>query len=325
MLEFRDLTHCRTALNQAEKEEFIAPDREYFDIVLVRGKTYKNITVVVCNTMDEPICILTLGNIIDKTTECYPFNMKLERILKAEGINIQTLEDSDSDRQIGHLDEFVLNEKFTIWNDSESYHLRNFDIKLSTELVAKLTKFGVKIMGQIKGLRLKRARWMPRRKVLRENAGHKRDFIMKLNLSNINIQINAESRDYFVIKLASCYKKTVDVIEPTVTLAELSNFEIQFSSAKWNLGDENLVTLLSLPKVFVKKNFTLKDSPLYHGYYYRFKTEEMTNEGEMKACCQVQGYKLQDIELQRFIKNFYLLIVVQNLKIVVPNSIQAVT
>lgn len=40
---------------------------------------------------------------------------------------------------------------------------------------------------------------------------------------------------------------------------------------------------------------------------------------------QVQGYKLQDIELQRFIKNFYLLVILQNLKIQVPNSIQAVT
>jgi hypothetical protein len=264
VLEYRDLVHCRTTLTKADKEKFICADREYFDINLVRSKTYKNIMVVVCNTLDEPICIVTINNILDKTTECYPFNMKLERILKAEGIQIQNLEDSNTDRQIGHLDEFVLEEKFTVWNDSESYHLRNFEIKLSTELVAKLTRFGLKINEQIKGLNLKRARWMPRRKVLRENAGFKRDFILKLNLSNINIQINAESKDYFIVKLASCYKKPMDTIEPTMTFAELSGFEVQFSSAKWNLGDheQNLITLLSLPKTFIKKNFTLKDSPM---------------------------------------------------------------
>lgn len=264
MLEYRDLVHCRTTLSPQEKERFICADRDYFDIVLVRSKTYKNIMVVVCNTLDEPICIVTVGNVLDKTTECYPFSMNLERILKVEGVNIQNLEDSNTDKIIGHLDEFVLKEKFTIWNDSESYHLRNFDIKLTTELVAKLARFGVKINEQIKGLNLKRARWMPRRKVLRENAGHKRDFIMQLNLSNINIQVHAESKDFFVVKLASCYKKPMETIESTITLAELSGFEVLFSSAKWNLGDvdQNLITLLSLPKVFVKKNFTLKDSPM---------------------------------------------------------------
>lgn len=249
-------------LPESEKREFINSDRDYFDINLIRGKTYKNIMIVVCNTMDEPLCIVTAANIIDKTTECYPFTMKLERILKAENIHIQNLEDSSTDKEIGHLDEFVLKEKFTIWNDAESYHLRNFEAKLSTELLSKLGRFGVKINEQIKGLNLKRARWMPRRKILRENAAHKRDFIMKLNLSNINIQIFAESKDYFVIKLASCYKKYQEMIEPSVTLAELSGLEVQFSSAKWNLGDQNITTLLSLPKILVKKNFVLKDSPM---------------------------------------------------------------
>ena len=262
VLEYKDLVHSRLNFSQEEKNRFIKPDREYFDITLIRMKTYKNIMVVVCNTLSEPLCIVNITNIIDKTTECYPFQMNLERIVKAEGIQIQSIDDVNNYKEIGHLDEFVLKEKFTIWNDSESYHLRNFEAKLSTELLGKLGRFGVKINEQIKGLNLKRARWMPRRKVLRENAAHKRDFILKMNLSNINIQINAESGDYFVVKLASCYKKAQQIIEPTVNLAELSGFEVQFSSAKWNLGEENLVTLLSLPKAFVKKNFTLKDSPL---------------------------------------------------------------
>lgn len=115
--------------------------------------------IVVCNTNEEPICIVRIGNFYKKAVETHPFNMKFEQITKVENVVIQELDStSENDKVIGKLDEFSSHESFTVWNDFDNYHLRNLQIELSTQLLSKLIKMGMKIGEQMSGLGIKNSK-----------------------------------------------------------------------------------------------------------------------------------------------------------------------
>ena len=88
-------------------------------MTIVRSKTVKKCVAVLCDTADEPMCIIRLDNILDKTTETYPFNMVIDHTVKAEKLVFQDIDSqSESDKVIGRIDEVVMSEFFNVWNDA---------------------------------------------------------------------------------------------------------------------------------------------------------------------------------------------------------------
>lgn len=263
VIEYKDLINCKSTFSLKDKETYHNADRDYFDVVMTRVKQLRNLMVVVCNIHEEPLCIVRISNVFNKVIETFPFSMKFQQELKVENILLQQLNcQTEKDLVIGHIDEFSTNESYNVWNDFQNYHLRNLDLQLSTELFSKLIKFAMKFKEQLDGLRIRNSKWIPRRKILRENASYKKDFLLKVNVSSIQVQIQSESGDQCIISLASCNKDPLDNIKSVVDMLEVSNIKIQFRSAKCNFDQDQLVTLLSLPKVVIKKNFTLKNSPV---------------------------------------------------------------
>lgn len=263
MIEYKDLVNCKTTLSLADKKTYHNADRDYFDVVMTRIKNIKNLMVVICNTNGEPVCIARIDNVLHKVIETFPFSVKFEQLIKVENIVLQQLNcQTDKDQVIGRLDEFSSHESHNIWNDFHNYHLRNLELQLGTELFSKLAKAVIKLKEQLDGLRIRNSKWIPRRRLLKENSSYKKDFLMKVNVSNIRVQIQSESGDQCIIYLASCNKEPLDTIKSVVQMLEISGLTVQFKSAKVSSGQEQVITLLSLPKLILKKNFTLKNSPM---------------------------------------------------------------
>lgn len=261
MTEYKDLTNCKSNFSAKEKEIYHNADRDFFDVFMVRNKTFKNIMVVICNTNEEPICIARIGNVFKKAIETHPFSMRFEQITKVENVVLQELDcQTDSDKIIGKLDEFSSHECFTIWNDFDNYHLRNLELKLSTEMLSKLVKMGLKLKEQMDGLNIKNSKWIPRRKILKENAAFKRDFIMKVDVNNIEVDIYSESGVNLSLSLGSITKEPLVIIKPVVNILEVSNLTVKFSSPQWNIEQDKPLTLFSVPKIILKKSYILKHS-----------------------------------------------------------------
>ena len=139
-MEFKDLIHMRSNFTQAQKDKYFVPDRDLYDATLVRSKQVKQLVVVLCNTADEPLCIVRASNISDTTTETYPYRMSLDRKIKVENVILENASLA-SQSLIGRLEEVVIDEVFTVHQDVESYHLRNFDANFDSASLSKLVVF----------------------------------------------------------------------------------------------------------------------------------------------------------------------------------------
>lgn len=261
--EYKDLVNCRSNLSIADKKAFHNADRDFFDVDMTRTKTFKNMMVVVCNTNEEPICIVRIGNFYKKAVETHPFSMKFEQITKIENVTLQELDcQTDQDHIIGKMDEYSSHEHFTVWNDFENHHLRNLELKLSNQMLSKMVKMALKLKEQMDGLRIRNSKWIPRRKILKENAALKRDSILKVDVSNIQVNIFSESGVRFSITIGNINKEPQTVFKPVVNMLEVSNLTVNFSSPQWNIEQERELTLVSLPKVILKKSYCIKNSPV---------------------------------------------------------------
>jgi hypothetical protein len=314
--ELKDMEHLRSTLSKEEKELFFVADRGIFDVNIIRSKSVKSLILVICDTLDAPLCILRAKNILQRTTECYPYEMKFENIVKAENLILQDIDcTSENDKIIGRIDEVVTTNCYTVWNDLDSYLLRNFEASLSSELLARLYLFGIKAKEQFGGLKIKSSRWVPRRKMLKDNAALKQDFILKLNVSNINLKINLEGDKYFMLNIASIQKEREEFIEPVISMLTLSNLEIGFSAPKWIESAGQPSNLITIPKIILKKNFSLNKDDICKG-------AKGTDPKLQKRL--VSGFMLHDNVFQQFVKNYYLLAIVQNPNLTLPYQIQPV-
>ena len=132
-------------LTDEERIKYYKPDRDLYDVLVTRIKGIKKLAAVICNTQDEPLCLVQASNILDKTIEAFPYNMLFEHVVKAENIVIQDTDISpEKDSVIGKLDEVVMNEHYDVWADLESYHLRNLYMDIPCQLLAKFAAFGEK-------------------------------------------------------------------------------------------------------------------------------------------------------------------------------------
>jgi hypothetical protein len=277
---------------------------------------------VLCDTADEPMCIIRLDNILDKTTETYPFNMVIDHTVKAEKLVFQDIDSqSESDKVIGRIDEVVMSEFFNVWNDAESYHLRNFEADCSSHLLSKLLVYGAHagkmfaVSPAHQGLRLKRSRWTPRRKVLRENAGLKRDYILKANLNNIRLRVTTETGDRFELNVGSLVKDPLDLVDPVVNLVTASNLELLFNTPKNTEDPDRFVPLVLVPKVVLKKNFSMNQASL----------SPRPGEEPCLTSQPVNGFRLMHQEFQDFIHNYYFLLTVSGLAVHLPYVVQPIT
>ena len=136
------MQHARSDFSQEKKEKFFTPDRGLFDVKITRSKAIKKLVAVLCDTTEEPMCIVRLSNLLDRTVETYPYNMVIDHTVKAEKIVFHDVDSQkENEKIIGKLDEAVMTEYFNVWNDDESYHLRNFEADFSSGLLLKLVMY----------------------------------------------------------------------------------------------------------------------------------------------------------------------------------------
>ena len=309
------MEHLRSSFTDTEKEKFFTPDRGLFDVTIIRSKVINNLVVVICDTQDEPVCILRAKNIVNKTTEAYPYRMLFENIVKVEKLVLQDIDSiGESDNVIGRVDEITANSTYTVWADQDTYNVRNVEANLSSEQLAKLYLFGIKAAEQFGGLRIKSSRWVPRRKMLKDNASIKQDFIMKINVSNIHVKIYLETNRYFSLNIGSITREPVEIINPILTMLIVNNIELGFVAPEWAETTGHTSQLLSIPNITLKKTFSINNDSIFL----------KTVDGLISSPQPVQGFKLQDSEYQKFILNFYLLGVVQSPTVTIPYSIQPV-
>lgn len=150
--------------------------------------------------------------------------------------------------------------------------------------------------------------------MLKENAVLKQDFILKVTASNINIKIGIDDNEYFLIKLGSAMKDVKETIENIIPWLLLTNLEILYSTQKSLTNPEKEEPLLTIPKIVVKKNFTMSQS--------RLLVRPTSPEEAKNFPFSVKGFRLQDREFQELVINFYLLVSVYNLNVKLPFSIQ---
>ena len=130
----------KSNMSAQDKDKSFSPDRGLYDVKMVRKKFVKQLVVFLCNTADEPLCLVKTQNLLDITTETYPYTMLFERIIKTENLTLENVT-LEQNQPIGKLDEIVLHEHFNIENDSESYHLRNFEANFDSSVLSKLIVF----------------------------------------------------------------------------------------------------------------------------------------------------------------------------------------
>lgn len=83
---------------------------------------------------------------------------------------------------------------------------------MSSELALRFIKYMTEFGKQFSGLRMNRSKWVPRRKLIRENYMVKRDFLAVLNASNIKIRLVLDTGRIIQINLASVIKERADKI-----------------------------------------------------------------------------------------------------------------
>src|SRR3990167_2226559 len=330
-------------MSLADKIKYFNPEQGFYDVTLIREKSFSNIVIVICNTNDEPLCIVRAVNISDKITESYPFNMLYERVFRLDGIQVQDINSmGEKDRILGSLDEVVMHEVYNSQNDLESYNLRNLDLAIPIELAGKLAVFGMNTKEQFGGLRMKQARWIPRRKMLRDNGALKQDFVLKINVSNVKLVINLNSDEFVMLKLGSAIKENYDEVEELVTQLELSNLELQYFTPKWEKEMKDIEPLLVIPKITLKKGFWL--SRAKNASDASAAQNASSNKAKMGADridgafgqqqklkrgpntpSSHKGFRLLDARFHEFVSNFYQLIHVESPNLTVPYELQYLT
>ena len=164
----------------------------------------------------------------------------------------------------------------------------------------------------------------------------KRDFILKLNLSNINFKVHRRSTgDFFLIKIGSLVKEAKDYVEPVVNMLSLNSLEMFFSSNPLNDARKEY-KLLSIPLIEVKKRYdpneilsevatkarnNLGDSKVSHS------GSKLDNAIDPKDLLRrkVSGFKLQDRLFYELVYNFSLLIKVKDMSLSLPYEIEIIT
>lgn len=99
---------------------------------------------------------------------------------------------------------------------TENFNLQSLDIEVSSELALRFIKYMTEFGSQFSGLRMNRTKWVPRRKLIRENYMLKRDFLAVLNASNIRIRLVLDTGRIIQINLASVIKEREDKIVQVV-------------------------------------------------------------------------------------------------------------
>ena len=129
----------------------------------------------------------------------------------------------------------------------------------------------------------------------------KRDFLLKINVSNILLRIITENQDSFILKIGSVFKDPVDVVETVSNLITVKDFDLSFVSVNQLFENETEMKLVGLPRITVKKNYSMN---------------------KKTACVNTDsnGFKLQHKEYQEFINNYYLLVSLEGLTIQLPYS-----
>lgn len=343
MREFKDLEHIRSELSLADKIRYFNPEQGFYDVTLVREKSFSNIVIVICNTSDEPLCIFRAANVNDKITESYPFKMLYERVFRLDGIQIQDINSmGDKDQVLGTLDEIVMHEVYDAQNDLESYNLRNLDVALPIELAGKLAMFAMNAKEQFGGLRLKQARWIPRRKMLRDNGSLKQDFVLKINVSNVKLVINLTPEDFVMLKIGSAIKENYDEVEELVTQLEVSNLEVNYFTPKWEKEAKDIDPILIIPKITLKKGFWLSRaknssetktsvdnkaprSRLGSGKIEGLQGQPQKSKRGAHTPASHKGFRLLDAGFHEFVSNFYQLIQIESPAITIPFELQHIT
>jgi len=151
--------------------------------------------------------------------------------------------------------------------------------------------------------------------VLRENAGFKRDFILKVNLNSISLRVTTETGDRFSLNVGSVVKDPVDLLDSVVNMVTVSNLELLFNSPKNSEDPDKLVPLLRIPKVVLKKNFSMNQAAL----------NPKAGEGGSLTGQPVNGFRLMHQEFQDFINNHYFLLAISGLAVHLPYVVQPIT
>lgn len=83
---------------------------------------------------------------------------------------------------------------------------------------------------------------------------------MKVDVNNIQVNIFSDSGVRFSLNLGAITKEPHTYFKSVVNMLEVSNLSVKFCSPQWNIDQDKELTLFSLPKVILKKNFTLKSN-----------------------------------------------------------------
>ena len=115
--------------------------------------------------------------------------------------------------------------------------------------------------------------------------------------------------------LAPHLDRPLDLVDPVVNLVTASNLELLFNTPKNTEDPDRFVPLVLVPKVVLKKNFSMNQASL----------NPRPGEEPCLTSQPVNGFRLMHQEFQDFIHNYYFLLTVSGLAVHLPYVVQPIT
>ena len=164
----------------------------------------------------------------------------------------------------------------------------------------------------------------------------KRDFILKMMLSNINLKVQRKSGDYFHIKIGSLVKEPQICIEAINTMLNINNLEVNFCKID---GEDGFIeeSLIKLPSIQIIKRYDPNDiikTPLpksmnlSESFVNMFtnpsRKQQQAGQNSKISQRSVAGFKIQDESFYDLVYNFCLVIKIQDIQLTLPFDIQPI-